>query len=130
MIIGETLFSEDSADGDTYFSPWFPRGGNLMACTCEVIQVAAGANISAFTIQVQTKNKDQSDMSAASLLSTAQSITLTAGSYTKFNAGASLDSTTDQGVLELVRFCYKVKAQSGKLAWVHFRMLNPSWLSN
>ena len=130
MIIGETLLSENSTDGDTYFTPWFPTGGNLAALTCEVIAVAGASKIDSFKVQVQTKNKEDADKDAVDLLGTAQSITLTAGAYTKFNAGASLDSTTDAGFLELVRFMYIPKADAGKLAWVHYRMLPPSWLTN
>ena len=43
--------------------------------------------------------------------------------------GASLDSA-NQGMQDLVRFKFTLAAVATKHAWVHFRMLNPTWLSN
>ena len=80
-------------------------------------------------MQVETKNAEDSDKEAIELLATTETITLTAGTITKFEAGANLDSA-NQGMQELVRFVYILTAQTGTQAWVHFRMLNPSWLSN
>jgi len=130
MIIGQSLFSQ-STTGTVYFSPWFPRGGNAATFACEVIASAdTTADIDMFTIQVQTKNAEDSDMSAVDV-GTGASITLgTDEKVTNFEAGGKLSSATDQGFKELVRFQYTVKAKTNGRAWVHFRMLNPAWLSN
>ena len=92
--------------------------------------MTASAKAVTFTVQVETKNQEDGDNSATELLVSPQSITLTAGSFTKFNAGEDLDSGS-QGIKELVRFKYVIKTETANtIAMVHFRMLNPSWLSN
>ena len=128
MIIGQALLSQDSTSGNVYYSPWFPRGGNKAVFSCEVIASAnTTSDIDTFHVQVQTKNAEDSDKDSVDLGS-ATSITLgTDENITSFQAGASL-SSTDQGFKELVRFQYTVRAKASGLAWVHFRMLNPSWL--
>jgi hypothetical protein len=131
MLIGVTIQS-DSTGGDIYFSPWFPRGGNSAVFACEMIACADTTNdIDTFTVQVQTKNAEDSDMDAVDLLVSPQSIGLgTDEGVTSFSAGAKLSDTGNQGMKALVRFKYMVKAKADGRAWVHFRMLNPAWRSN
>lgn len=131
MIIGVTLHSQ-STTGKVYFSPWFPRGGNSATFACEVIACADTTNdIDTFSIQVQTKNAEDSDLDAVDLLGSPQSITLgTDENITNFQAGAKLSDTVNQGMKALVRFKYIVKSKVNGRAWVHFRMLNPAWRSN
>ena len=57
-------------------------------------------------------------------------MSLTAGDFTKFNAGAALDSA-NQGFKDLYRFEYVLSSETADvLALVYFRMLEPSWLTN
>ena len=98
MIIGVNLRSDDSTNGDTYFSPWFPRSGNKAVFSCDLINAAPSGNIDEFSVQVQTKNSEDSDKDAVDLLGTAQAVTITAGTITSFEAGAGLDSAADIAV--------------------------------
>jgi hypothetical protein len=130
MIIGQTLSSQ-STSGTTYYSPWFPRGGNAAVFSCEVIASADTANdIDTFTIQVETKNQEDSDKDAVDVGSAATITLGTDENITSFERGASLSDGAAQGMKELVRFKYTVTARTSGRAWVHSRMLNPSWLSN
>ena len=128
MIIGQALLSQNSTTGNVYYSPWFPRGGNKAVFSCELIASADTTNdIDAFNIEVETKNAEDSDKDAVTLGS-ANSITLgTDENITSFESGAGLSSAS-QGFKELARFKYTVTAKANGLAWVHFRMLHPSWL--
>lgn len=129
MPIGQTLRAPTSATEVTYFSPWFSRGGNKCTLTCDVI---ASDGLTHFKIAVQTKNSEQSDKDQSTFVPQsggATTMTLTTNSQTRWQVGANLDSANN-GFLELVRFKYQVKADSGKHGWVHFRMLDPQWLTN
>lgn len=86
--------------------------------------------LTGFTIDVYTKNAEDSDKApnvAGAIAS--QSITLTAGTRTQVEAGANLDSTSD-GLLELVRLKYSVTGDTNVGGYVHFRILNMTWLYN
>lgn len=135
MIIGECIIAATDTLQETYtvyYSPWFPRGGNAATFVCEVI---ATTNIAEFLIDVQTKNSEQSDNEQDTFSpanGASNSITLTSNTATKFTVGAALNSTASNGILELVRFRYQIIADEGfsGRGFAHFRMLNPSWLTN
>lgn len=131
MILGQLL---DGTPNTTtaYFSPWFPRGGNLAKFTCQVFaseSLSGGSEF--FRILVQTKNSEDSDKGAITPQGgTAQTMSLTALALTTWEVGANL-SSANTGFLELVRFKYElVSATAGTEPWVHFRILNPVWLTN
>ena len=125
MLIGQTIFSATTS-ATVYYSPWFPRGGNRGRMTCNVV---AAMNVDDFKIVVESKNSESDDVVTGANTWTSGSITLTANSETSWKAGASVDST-DPGLLELVRFRYELKADSGALGRIHFRMLPPQWFTN
>lgn len=61
MAIGQIIRATKHASSPTdtsYYSPWFPAGGNQAVFTCDVI---AAQGLSYFKITVQTKNSEQSD---------------------------------------------------------------------
>lgn len=131
MIIGETLMSSDNSTVKTYFGPWMAAEGNLAVVACEVVNTT---NLQSFTVTVQTKNSEQSDKDAANPAGGASNvITLSTETLTKFNVGAKLSDTVNDGFKELYRYKYSV---TGALAigagngYVHFRMLNPSWVTH
>lgn len=123
MIIGHSLVSNSNNPGVTYYSPWFSKLGNSATFVCDIIQFA---DIAALEITVETKKLEESD-DGASAVGSAASITLTANVRTSFERGGGLAAA---GFEELVRFKYVVKqaASPSYLGFIHFRMLNPSWL--
>lgn len=129
MIIGQVVHAPVSSKA-TYYSPWMPVKGNLAVISCEVVDTA---NMSTFTVTVQTKTKQQSDASAGSFVpqgGATNAITLTAETITKFNVGAKLSDAVNNGFEELFRFKYDATGSATAPAWVHFRMLNVAWLDN
>lgn len=132
MLLGQTLCGIDDTTV-AFYSPWFPRGGNLAKFTC---QVFASADISgggeAFKITVETKNVDDSDKDVVTPQGGGlQTITLASPPVlTTWEVGANL-SSGNTGFLELVRFKYWLISETSDVEpWVHFRMLNPIWLTN
>jgi hypothetical protein len=133
MLLGQLLDGKPNATA-TYFSPWFPRGGNLAKFTC---QVFASESLSGggegFKISVETKNSEDSDKDQSAFTPQgggAQTMTLTALALTTWEVGADLGSSNN-GFLELVRFKYQlISATASTEPWVHFRILNPVWLTN
>lgn len=123
MIIGQTIF----VDGEpviSYYSPWFARRGNAAVFVCDVIQTA---DVNSFDVGVETKASEESDGSAVALAS--EPITLTANTRTSFEVGSGLAGA---GFKDLVRFRYDL-AWNGSgvdLGYLHFRMLNPAWLTD
>ena len=126
--IGVVLLAPGSGGLSTYYSPWLATNGNLVYFQCDVIQTDG---LGGFSIEVQTKNSEDSDSvpNGSSALAT-QAITLTAGlPPTEVAAGANLGSTS-AGLKELVRLVYKVTGGANYGGFVHFRILNASWLTN
>ena len=130
MIIGETLMSSGSSQVKTYYSPWMPAEGNLAIVSCEV---ATTSNLTSFTVTVQTKNSRQSDKDASNPAGgAANPITLTTETVTKFNVGAKLSDAVNDGFKEWFRYKYQLTGplSVGTDGYVHFRMLNPAWLTH
>jgi hypothetical protein len=124
MLIGQTISSE-TASGNTYYSPWIPRGGNAAIFVVDVIETA---DLQSFTITAQTKAVEDDD-SAASAVGGAKTVTLTNDTRTSFPRGTGV---TGGGFQDLVRFKYVIKQASSPsdLGYVHFRMLNPAWITD
>ncbi len=129
MLIGTTIHA-NAGQTKTYYSPWFPRGGNGSYFSCQVI---AQGQLASFEITVQTKNSEQADASAHGYA--AQAITLTDYQVTTWfrgddtNASGVNPGSSAQGMLELVRFKYVVVGDQDA-GFVHFRMMTPAWLRN
>ena len=130
MIIGQVLQVQVGTN-QTYYGPWSSAEGNLAVVSCEVIQTAG---LAGFEITVQTKNTEDSDKDQVSPAGgTSNSITLSTETLTKFNVGAKLSDTTNLGFKELYRYKYFVdggESDPGGTGFVHFRMLNPAWLTH
>lgn len=126
MIIGQVLQAIDTTA--VYYSPWMSAEGNLAVISCEVV----ASNLGAFAITVQTKNTEDSDKDAvAPNGGTSNAITLTTETVTKFNVGGKLSSSTDLGFKEMFRYKYELNnSEIGGTGFVHFRMLNPAWLTH
>jgi hypothetical protein len=132
MIIGQVLQGVEQKG--TYYSPWMSAGGNLAVMSCEVID---SQGLESFKVSVQTKNSEDSDKDAATPKDGANvSIGIsTTETITKFNVGAKLSATgaTDVGFKEIFRCKYDVTGSESVGAgngFVHFRVLNPGWLTN
>lgn len=127
MIIGQVLHAINGADGTEtyYFSPWFGRGGNLMGLVADII---ATEGLKEFGVTVQTKNTEDADPGTG-LTSEMVVNPVTAGTHNSV-VGATLPGAT-AGALELVRYRFRLEV-AGTTAdgWIHFRMLNPTWLTN
>lgn len=123
MIIGQTIVAVDlgSQEPTTVFTPWIASWGNSAIFSYEILQWGGAAY--EFAVEVYTKNSEDVDPG------TKKGSTSTA-------TGADTYSITDaDGLLELVRLkCVLTPsaAASGGIAtaYVHLRMLNPSWKPN
>ena len=120
-VLGE--FIPVPSDGGPYYTPWFPRGGNQMTVTFEVISlVGAGVSVD---VLVQTKNSEESDdVGNASNMGTLNAAAT--GAHT-FNAGQLL-SSANPSLHELVRYKVTVNGNAGDGVFMRFQ--NPSWLDN
>ena len=127
-IIGQVLFVPDSGSTEAYVSAWFPSNGNKIISTLNVIAIIDFGEIE---VEVQTKNSEQDDGNAVTL-GTTSGVQGVVGD-TPWAAGADLLSGGVTGLLELVRYQYTItagKSAQGHASGVHFRMLNPGWLSH
>lgn len=124
MFFGATLFSS-SDTGLVYYSPWVPKQGNSATFVCDMIASAA-VETDGFTISVQTKANEEDD-SAAVTLGSAQAIDITPDTRTPFERGLGID---DAGFKDLVRLKYSLTFNGSGLSFVHFQILEPSWLSD
>ncbi len=115
MLIGQTVTGPASPAKATYYTPWFPRQGNSLSA---VIQVLKSSGAFAMTVQLQTKNQEQSDASAA----------LLGSSFNVTTVGTSTSSAPVTGALELVR--YRLELNGTPACWVHFRSNPPIWQPN
>ncbi len=123
--------ASDTSSVKIYYSPWMPAGGNGATMCCEVV---AAHRLDGFDITVQTKNSDQSDKDATPpYLGADKPVTLSTETRTDFSVGTKISDTVNAGFKELYRYKYIVTGDIGVgtgNGYVHFRMLNPSWLTN
>ena len=100
------------------FSPWFPRGGDNLRATLEVVKRGTAATV---TVRVFTKNtEDTGDGTDA------DSVTIAGGApgrtVAEWATGAS------KGVKELVRYKFTVSGNAAD--WTLFRMLPAVWFDS
>lgn len=113
MLIGQSIFAP-TTPGAIYYTPWFPRQGDVLGAVIEVLKTSGGA----FTLsyEVQTKNEEDTD-AAVTVLGT-MSVTAT-GTTTSLQTGC----------FELVRYKLTAKGTSSQ-QWIHFRTNPPQWQPN
>ena len=99
------------------YSPWFPRQGDNLRATVELVANAASANI---TVTVLTKAQD-STSNGSPIGSTFGS---SGGTLNRYTA----EFTPTDGINELVR--YKFDPGTTSSGWVLFRMLAPVWFDS
>ena len=109
-IIGDVIFE----GFNSFFSPWFARGGDAARFAIEIIAIS-GVSLS---WEVETKNSEDADSSAVQIGTTTTTTTTGISRTGKFT-----------GCKELVRYKYKTGA-TDSIDWVHLRALNPAWLYN
>ena len=115
MFQGQLLM----CSGVPVYSPWFPRGGDNLRATVELI--ASYNSSSNITVSVLTKNAEETTDGTA-IGSTFASSGGTAGRYAgEFTAGAT-------ALKEMVR--YKFDPGTVTSGWVLFRMLPPVWFDS
>jgi len=106
MIVGTTIFR---LDGNAFFSPAFPRGGEAAVFTVETTHVSSSPT---FDVTIQHKNQD--DTSWADL-----------ASFTSITAvGTSTKDVT--GIKELVRLKFTFTTTGADDA-VHIIVPAPAW---
>ena len=113
MFEAQMLISNGT--GYAVYSPWFPRGGDNLRATLEVVNRVGTATV---TVRVFTKNaEDVGDGSEA-------------GSSLSISGGAAGRSVAEwAGVTkQLVRYKFTVGGTDGN--WTIFRMLAPVWFDS
>ena len=99
------------------YSPWFPRGGSNGIFSIEVIEMDGSSP--SVGVDILTKNSEDPGPGATT------GITFSLSGSSEGVSTASLESTVDNGMLELVR--YKFTVSGGKGDWCLFRMLPAVW---
>jgi hypothetical protein len=114
MLIGQTVFAP--ATGTTYYGPWFARQGDALTAVLEVID---GMGTFSLKIEVQTKNNEDADSSAATL------------SGSKTVSSVTTDQLSVSRAKELVRYKFTASGDGeGTDSWIHFRTNSPIWQPN
>ena len=114
MFDGQILIGGTS--GPTIYSPWFPRQGDFLIATLQVISTAATGGTKTLKVEVATKNTE--DTGDGTVVAGDLTIEANAASFTESN-------TWGPGVLkELVRFKFTISSDGDD--WL-FRMLDPVW---
>ena len=107
MIVGTTLFK---LEGNTYYTPQFPRGGLAATFAVETTQVFSTPTVS---VQVEHKNSEDTTWST---VGSAQSITA--------SGNTSWDVT---GLKEEIRIAFDFDAGDSGGAAIHFFVQPPSF---
>lgn len=94
-----------------FYGPWFPRQGDRLLASWEIIEVSESCAINVF---VDSKNAEETDAQAVQLATLGLTVNAT--------------SVLASGCKELVRYAYAVSGGTGE--WVHLRALPPSWIKN
>ena len=115
MFDSQLLIAKDTTL--TIFSPWFPRGGDNAIFSLDVIDVDGTPSLA---VDIFTKNSEDTGEGAMTGISFSMTGT-TAGVTT-----TRLESTKTNGMLELVRYQFKLTAGNAG-DWILFRMLPTSW---
>lgn len=119
MFQAQMLTATGVANAADIFSPWFPRGGDNMICTVEILSLP-NTSPTGLTVEVWTKAKSDVGDGGGALTNTASTTsfgsTSTVGRYS---------ATYAANLNELIRYKFKPGTTEGK--WVLFRMLPPSF---
>ena len=107
MVVGTTL---RKFDGNSYYSPSFPRGGLAAVFVVDVTHV-----VSSPTFDVTVEHRDEHDTSWTTL-----------GTFTSITA-VGTDTLEGTAIKQVLRFKYDFDAQDGPECGVHFVMQAPTW---
>ena len=118
MLTGQTILIPTTLT--SFYGPWVPRQGNALCWVAQYVN-KSGGTISTLTMEVQTKNREDSD-SGVSTIGSAATITTTA-------VGDVTASSVLTGTKELVRYKFNLQA-SGSTQWVYLIINEPIWLPN
>lgn len=119
MFEAQRLFKDDSV-----FSPWFPRGGDILIATVDVIDIPASGGT--LTVKVFTKTADDpgDGDDAAGVAGTEISRTSAEGAGQEDQEWVAESLTP--GLEDLVRYKFTFTASAATDS-VLFRMLAPVW---
>ena len=103
------------------FSPWFPRGGDNVSVTLEVVDVDSA------TIEVElfTKNSEQSGDGVDT--DSTNTVNISRNTLGRTSKEWAPTDNANLSILEMVRYKFIVKADGN---WVLFRMLPPVWFDS
>lgn len=117
MIDGTLIFQ-----GTTVYSPWFPRGGDFVVVTAELVAKSGSTP----SLKIELYHKDSSDTGDGDNVDSAgtpKNITLTTVGRTSTDWAAS---GTISGFKELVRYKFTMSGSGGN-DWSLYRLLPPQW---
>lgn len=118
MFEAQLLIAKAGSDVLIY-SPWFPRQGDYLRATVEVLGISS-ANC---TLQTTVYSKNSEDTSDGVVVNAGTVITQTATGRTT----EEWNPATGTGLKQLVRYRYKVSQSGSALEWVLYRVLVPVW---
>ena len=118
MFEAQTLMTT----GTTYsvFSPWFPKGGNNLRASMELVKSAASGD--SVKLEVFTKNVEDSGNG------TAVGTSFTISGSDVGTANQRKTGAFNGVVKEMVRYRFTVNGSSGN--WLLFRALPPVWFDD
>lgn len=130
MIIGQTVLSGIEGLDETYYSPWFGRGGSGAEFVMDILAISSGCVVT-FTVETKSSEDDNQSASVTSVLTSSSLSTVAQhGLKAGTDVAGSLIGSSASGLQELVRFRYDVSSSGSTQEWVHFRMLNPAWIGD
>ena len=107
MIVGTTIFK---MDGNTFYTPEFPRGGLAATFAVEARNISSGASV---TIGIEHRNDDDTSWTSA-------------GSFSAITATGT--STVDiTGIKEMIRLTFTFDAGDAATDGIHFFLPAPAW---
>ena len=117
MFDAQLLFPGAAGAALSVYSPWFPRQGDNLRVTVDVVQRAS----SKLTISVWTKNTTDTDDGGDAHASTSIVATATGRAVAEWVSGTAT-------LKELCRYKFTVQSTgSSATDWCLFRMLAPVW---
>lgn len=117
MFDAQLLFPGAAGAALSFYSPWFPRQGDNLRVTVDVVQRVS----SQLTVRVFTKNREDTGDGTDADVGTSIVASATGRSTAEWTSGTA-------GLKEMVRYKYTVQSTgTGATDWVLFRMLTPVW---
>ena len=127
MLLGQTIRAPLGASA-TYYGPWFPRQGTKAVFARNVIATGNVDDTAQFQIAVQTRRiEDNNRDSLVFQVGAVEQWAPADDTVRRFVRGIALDDEDAQGFFELVRFKYALTSESALRAFLHFRILQPTW---